>query len=77
MELDTGPAVSVMSHEDYGRYLAHIPLRKSSVKLETHTNERICPLSIASVDVSYNDQKKTLSATSSTKLVHHCLDASG
>ena len=61
MELDPGPAVSVMSREDYDRYLTHIPLRKSSVKLETYTNKRIYPLGIASVDTCYKGQKNTLS----------------
>ena len=59
MELDTGAALSVISHATYQNIVqkSRIPvLEKSEVKLKTYTGEEVNILGSAKVDVRYHNQ---------------------
>jgi hypothetical protein len=43
MELDTGSAVSVISHVDYRKYFLTLSLDSTSVTLKTYSGEKIIP----------------------------------
>jgi mevalonate kinase len=60
MELDTGSAVSVISHVDYRKYFPTLPLDSTSVTLKTYSGERIIPEGVMHVKVQYNNQSVNL-----------------
>ena len=41
MEVDTGAAVSLISHKTYQKFFASVPLQKSTIKLSTFNVESI------------------------------------
>ena len=61
MELDTGSAVSIVSESVYQKYLRHVPLRETTLKLRTYTGEIVKLSGIITVTVEYNEQRKELS----------------
>jgi hypothetical protein len=60
MELDTGSAVSVISHVDYRKYFPTLPLDSTSVTLNTYSGETIIPDGVMHVNVQYNNQSANL-----------------
>jgi len=60
MELDTGSAVSVMSEGVYLESLRHIPLKDTSLKLHTYTDETVRPLGLCYLTMQYQGQSKEL-----------------
>ncbi|MGH0157174.1 UNVERIFIED_CONTAM: hypothetical protein FKN15_033151 [Acipenser sinensis] len=60
MELDTGSAVSVMSQLKWKKHFKDIKLHKTTLSLKTYTGERINPLGVTPVTVSYNNQECVL-----------------
>jgi hypothetical protein len=60
MELDTGSAVSVISHVDYCKYFPTLPLDSTSVTLKTYSGEKIIPEGVMHVNVQYNNQRANL-----------------
>ena len=44
MELDTGSAVSIITHELYMKIFTDIPLQKTELLLKTYTGENITPV---------------------------------
>ncbi len=63
MEVDTGAAVSIISHARYKQLFAHVPLEGARVKLKTCTGENIPVLGQFTVTVQYEDQVNELSFT--------------
>ena len=64
MEVDTGASASVISEEVYGRLWNREdapPLRPTMVTLSTYTGEKLALLGSISVDVQYQEQRRTLS----------------
>ncbi len=60
MEVDTGAAVSIISHARYKQLFAHVPLEGARVKLKTYTGENIPVLGQFTVTVQYQDQVNEL-----------------
>ncbi|KAK3091048.1 hypothetical protein FSP39_016771 [Pinctada imbricata] len=60
MELDTGSAVSVMSNEDCKSMFKGRKLTKTSLILRTYSGEKINPLGVISVHVTYKEQEADL-----------------
>jgi hypothetical protein len=60
MELDTGSAVSVISHVDYRKYFLTLPLDSTSVTLKTYSGEKIIPEGVMHVNIQYNNQSANL-----------------
>lgn len=60
MEVDTGAAVSIISHATYKQLFAHLPLEGVRVKLKTYTGENIPVLGQFTVTVQYEDQVNEL-----------------
>ncbi|KAK3085126.1 hypothetical protein FSP39_024809 [Pinctada imbricata] len=60
MELDTGSAVSVMSNEDFKSMFKDRKLSKTSLILRTYSGEKINPLGVISVHVTYKEQEADL-----------------
>jgi hypothetical protein len=60
MELDTGSAISVISHVDYRKYFPTLPLDNTSVNLKTYSREKIIPEGVMPVNVQYNNQRANL-----------------
>ena len=57
IEVNTGPAASIMNHTDYARYFKYLALRPVNKTFHTNTGT---PLEIAGqilVDVEYNEQQ--------------------
>ena len=64
MEVDTGASASVISEETYGRLWKREdapPLRPTAVLLRTYTGEKLALLGSITVDVQYQEQRRTLS----------------
>ncbi len=59
MEVDTGAAVSIISHARYKQLFAHVPLKGARVKL-TYTGENIPVVGQFTVTVQYEDQVNEL-----------------
>ena len=59
-EVDTGAAVSIMSHSSYKQYLPHVKLNSTEVGLQTYTAEPMKVLGEAQVQVIYGEYKGTL-----------------
>ena len=53
MELDTGLAVSIITHEVYMKKFNEIPLQKTELLLKTYTGENITPVGVLKTDVEY------------------------
>jgi hypothetical protein len=60
MELDTGSAVSVISHVDYRKYFPTLQLDSTSVTLKTYSGEKMIPEGVMHVNVQYNNQSSNL-----------------
>ncbi len=60
-EVDTGAAVSIISHASYKQLFAHVPLEGAQVKLKTYTGENIPVVGQFTVTVQYEDQVNELS----------------
>ena len=60
MELDTGSAVSVISEAKYQKWLSHVPLQDTSLKLHTYTGESVTPIGVLYGRVQYGSQEATL-----------------
>ena len=63
MEVDTGAAVSVMSHSCYEKVKASNALVKSGLKLKTYTGEVVNPEGVGEVEVEYQNQRFQLPIT--------------
>ena len=64
LELDTGAAISVMSLSVFNRIRnKQTVLKNTNVKLKTYTGELVKPSGVATVEVSYCNQKKKLPIT--------------
>ena len=63
MEVDTGAAVSVMSHSCYERVRENSVLEKSELKLKTYTGEVVYPEGVGQVEVEYQNQRFQLPIT--------------
>ena len=64
MEVDTGASASVISEETYGRLWKREdapPLRPTAVLLRTYAGEKLALLGSITVDVQYQEQRRTLS----------------
>ena len=57
MELDTGSAVSIMTHELYIKKFNEIPLQKTELFLKTYTGESISPVGVLNANVEYKSQQ--------------------
>lgn len=53
MELDTGSAVSIITHELYMKKFDEIPLKKTELLLKTCTGENITPVGVLKANVEY------------------------
>ena len=61
MELDTGAAVSVISHEEYKRKLRQqVSIKETDLLLHTYTGETVKPMGVCTVNVEHNHQKQQL-----------------
>ena len=56
MELDTGSAVSLITHELYMKKFNEIPLRKAELVLKPYTGENITPVGMLKANVEYKGQ---------------------
>ena len=64
MEVDTGASASVISEEVYARLWKREdapPLRPTMVTLRIYTGEKLALLGSITVDVQYQEQRRTLS----------------
>ena len=52
-EVDTGVAVSIMSHNSYKQYLPHVKLNSTEIGLQTYIAEPVKVLGEAQVHVIY------------------------
>jgi hypothetical protein len=57
MELDTRSSVSLIPEHFYREHLSDVPLRKTKVKLETYTGERIASLGTIDVSMTVDQQE--------------------
>ena len=60
MEQDTGSAVSIISEAKYQKWLSHVPLEDTSLKLHTYTGESVTPIGVLYGRVQYGSQEATL-----------------
>ncbi|XP_019858297.1 PREDICTED: uncharacterized protein K02A2.6-like isoform X2 [Amphimedon queenslandica] len=60
MELDTGASVSLISEEVKDKYLPHVPLQPTHIRLQTYTAQSIKVLGKCQVTVKYGVQEKSL-----------------
>ena len=60
MELDTGSAVSIITHELYMKKFNEIPLQKTELLLKTYTGENITPVGVLKANVEYKGQQPLL-----------------
>ena len=60
MELDTGSAVSIITHELYLKKFNGIPLQKNELLLKTYTGENITPVGVLKANVEYKGQQPLL-----------------
>ena len=60
MELDTGSAVSIITHELYMKKFNEIPLQKTELLLKTYTGENITPVGVLKANVEYKGQHPLL-----------------
>ena len=60
MELDTGAAVSIMSHEMHKSLWPEVPLESTAIKLRTYPGERIHSVGCRKVRVQCNHQSATV-----------------
>ena len=59
-EVDTGAAVTIMSHSSFKQYLPQVKLVNTEVALQTYTAEPMQVLGEATVQVKYSDYCRTL-----------------
>lgn len=79
MELDTGAAVTVMSHRNFN---INFPdkanlLSASDLRLRTCSGELLKPVGVIRVPVTYKEQSKELDLYVSLMEDQHCLDVTG
>ena len=60
MELDTGSAVSIITHELYMKKFNEIPLQKTELLSKTYTEENITPVGVLKANVEYKGQQPLL-----------------
>ena len=60
MEIDTGPAVSLVSEAVYKKTLQHLPLKLSMLILKTYTTEPVPTKGVINVTVQVNGQTAKL-----------------
>ena len=60
MELDTGASLSLISEEVKDKYLPHVPLQPTHIRLQTYTAQSIKVLGKCQVTVKYGVQEKSL-----------------
>eukprot|EP00079_Xenopus_tropicalis_P035743 XP_017949514.1 PREDICTED: uncharacterized protein K02A2.6-like [Xenopus tropicalis] len=60
MELDTGSAVSIITHPEYKKLFKDTPLQKTKLLLKTYTGQKIVPLGVLNAKVEYNNFKGQL-----------------
>ena len=57
MELDTGLAVPIITHELYMKKFHEIPLQKTELLLKTYTGENFTPVGVLKTNVEYKGQQ--------------------
>ena len=60
MELDTGSAVSIITHELYMKTFNEIPLQKTELLLKTYTGQNIISVGVLKANVEYKGQQPLL-----------------
>ena len=60
MEIDTGAAVSIISEESKNRLFPDAVLKKSYLRMQTYTGQRMTVQGYLEVEVRYGEQKKNL-----------------
>uniref|UniRef100_A0A8C5PIS1 Gypsy retrotransposon integrase-like protein 1 n=1 Tax=Leptobrachium leishanense TaxID=445787 RepID=A0A8C5PIS1_9ANUR len=60
MDVDTGPAVSVITQKQWKQLQIHATVRPTPIKLQTYSMQVLHPLGCAKVKVSYKGQAKRL-----------------
>ena len=60
MELNTSPAVSIISFDLYQQKFNRLPLHKTGLSLKTYTGENIMPVGVLKVPVDYQNQREVL-----------------
>ena len=60
MELDTGPALSIISKRDYRRYFNTFKSIETPIHLKTYTGKIVNPLGILNVTAKHNGQSETM-----------------
>ena len=60
MELDTGSAVLIITHELYMKKFNEIPLQKTELLSKTYTGKNITPVGVLKANVEYKGQQPLL-----------------
>ena len=60
MELDTGSTYSILPYASYKERFREIPMKDTTVRMKTYTGQKLVPVGVMNVNVSYGSQTQKL-----------------